>query len=136
MRVAPVIVLASLAACWSETAKPPVAPAAPHRFVPAPARPSSGLARTMWIVTDSDNDTDQFFFMDGGALHYKTNTGFWKNGTWAQTGNDIYIEMNERYAEYKGTIVDRTMSGDAWNRGGHQWTWTAEKSDDFPYPAD
>lgn len=84
------------------------------------------ISGTVWGGADSDGDYYEYWFMKGGPLHYQSPTGFWKNGAWKQKGCRIYMEINNRYSERKGTIRDNTMEGGAWNIKKHKWTWRAE----------
>ena len=89
--------------------------------------PTASVAGTTWVVTDPEGAYDYYFQADG-ALHYKSPTGFWKNGTWKQDGNAIYMETNDKFAEFQARIVGTTrMEGKACNNNGRQWTWVAAK---------
>lgn len=88
---------------------------------------ATSVAATTWGGTDSDGDHYEYYFRADGALHYNSPTGFWKNGTWRQDKNAIYMEMNNRYSERKGLIIGTRMDGKAWNVEGRTWTWVAEK---------
>ncbi len=94
--------------------------------VPGHSRTAS-VAGTTWAGTDSDGDYYEYHFQADGALHYKSPTGFFKNGTWNQHGDEIYMETNKKYAERKGRISGTHMKGDAWNVKGQTWTWAADK---------
>ncbi len=73
----------------------------------------ASVAGTTWVGTDSDGDYYEYHFQTNGALHYKSPTGFWKNGTWRQEGNEIYMETNNRYTERQGIISGNRMEGKA-----------------------
>jgi len=81
----------------------------------------------MWAGLDSQGHYYEYYFQKDGSLHYRSPTGFWKNGTWKQNGADIYMETNKRYSERKGVIKGNAMEGNAWNIKGLKWTWTAKK---------
>ena len=104
-------------------------PAPPVR--PAAARPAQRgverVAGTTWAGTDSQGDYYEYHFMPDGSLHYKSPTGFWKNGTWKQDGDQIYMETNNKYCERFGTIRGTTMKGHAKNVAGGAWNWSATK---------
>ncbi|NQT15803.1 MAG: SUMF1/EgtB/PvdO family nonheme iron enzyme, partial [Planctomycetes bacterium] len=85
------------------------------------------VAKTMWAGTDSDGDYYEYHFKKGGALHYKSPSGFHDNGTWKQDGISIYCEMNNKYSERRGSIRGERIEGDAWNVKGKRWTWSVEK---------
>ena len=89
--------------------------------------PAASVAGTTWAGADSDGDYYQYFFLANGTLNYTSPTGFWKNGTWKQDGNVIYMETNNKYSEYQGAIWGTHMEGKAWNVKGRTWTWVAEK---------
>src|SRR3954452_14857177 len=55
-------------------------------------------------------------FEPGGVLCYTSPNGTWRNGTWKQEGPAIYLEMNQRYAEYRGKIEGDRIVGDAVNK--------------------
>ena len=84
------------------------------------------VSGTTWAGTNSKGEYYEYHFQQDGSLHYQSPSGYWENGTWAQSGNEIYMEMNNRYAEYQGIITGNKMEGNAWNVKGHHWTWTAE----------
>jgi Xaa-Pro aminopeptidase len=60
-------------------------------------------------------------------LHYTCGGKDYINGTWKQDGDTVYIEMNNKYAEYHGSITGTHIEGTAHNVKGHDWTWTADK---------
>jgi len=88
---------------------------------------AASVAGTTWVGTDSSGRNYEYYFIPDGALHYKSPTGFWTNGTWKQDGNVIYFEMNKKYSERKGVIWGTHMEGKGWNKKGETWTWVAEK---------
>src|SRR5207245_486523 len=89
------IVIAFLAACWSQAVAPPATPTAPAEPPPAVQPPLAvkpaphTLAHTMWRITTSDSEHHDFYFMDDGQLHYNSQSGFWKDGFWTQHGDEI-----------------------------------------------
>ena len=98
----------------------------PGAMVPIPVSAAS-VAGTTWAGTDSDGDYYEYSFRPDGALHYKSPTGSFTNGTWKQDGDSIYMEMNQKYSEHRGRISGTSMRGKAWNVVKHKWTWKAEK---------
>lgn len=85
------------------------------------------VAGTIWAGTDSDGTYTEYHFQVDGALHWNSTYGFWKNGTWRQDKNAIYMETNQKYSEYQGVITGTRMKGQAWNRKGHRWSWEADE---------
>jgi hypothetical protein len=88
---------------------------------------TASVAGTTWAGTDSDGDYYEYYFQANGALHYKSPGGFYKNGSWKQDGDKIYMETNKKYAERQGLISGAHMEGKAWNVKGQTWTWQAQK---------
>ncbi|MGO9316968.1 MAG: hypothetical protein ACLPXT_02885 [Terracidiphilus sp.] len=84
------------------------------------------VSGTTWVGTDSDGDYYEYTFQADGALHYKSPSGFWTNGTWKQDGDSIYMETNNKYSEYQGRITGTHIEGNAWNIKGRKWTWVAD----------
>ena len=103
-----------------------LSPVPPPITPPAPAQEAS-VSGTIWAGTNSLGNYMEYHFQTDGTLHYKSPSGFWKNASWKQDGNRIYMEMNDKYAEREGTITGNRMEGNAWNIRGLKWTWTAEK---------
>ena len=89
--------------------------------------PTASVAGTTWVGTDSDGDYYEYHLQADGALHYKSPTGFYKNGSWKQDGDTIYMETNKKYAERQGRISGTHMEGKGWNVKGRTWTWGADK---------
>jgi len=120
MRFAMLVVVALIVGC-AGTQQPEDRTSDKKAFTPA------SVAGTTWAGTDSDGDHYEYKFQASGALHYSSPTGFWKNGTWKQEGNEIYMETNNKYSERQGTISGNRMEGQAWNVKDRRWTWVAEK---------
>jgi hypothetical protein len=92
----------------------------------------ASVAGTTWAGTISFGhneytEHEDFFFQPDGSLHYKSPTGFWTNASWKQDNDTIYFEMNDKGAEYRGTINGNTMQGTARMASGTRTTWKAEK---------
>jgi len=92
----------------------------------------SSLAGTSWTVVETDGDNDIFNFLADGSLHYWDGKKSYTNGTWKQDGDSIYIEMNNKFVEYKGRISGTHIEGKAWNVKGHNWTWVADRKSQMP----
>jgi hypothetical protein len=89
------------------------------------------LAETVWSVYESDEKANSYFyFMPDGTLqtHFPYGVvGVHEVGIWKQDGNAIYINMNNKFAEYHGLIEEDFMGGKAANVNGHTWNWHAYK---------
>jgi hypothetical protein len=92
----------------------------------AMAQSAINVSGTTWVGTDSDGDYYEYTFQADGALHYKSPSGYWTNGTWKQDGDSIYMETNNKYSEYQGRISGTHMEGKAWNIKDKHWTWVAD----------
>ena len=79
---------------------------------------SSGFEKTYYFTSDG---TVQYYNIDDKGNH---SSG---SGSWKQDGSTIYMEFNNKNAEYTGTIRGNRMDGNAWNVNGDQWTWSATK---------
>ena len=77
----------------------------------ARAQSAASVSGTTWVGTDSDNDYYEYTFQADGALYYMSPSGFWKNGTWKQDGDSIYMETNNKYSEYQGRIIGTHIEG-------------------------
>jgi hypothetical protein len=89
---------------------------------------AASLAGTSWTVveTDTEGSRDIFNFLANCTLSYSYQNGSYTNGTWKQDGASIYIEMNNKFVEYRGRISGSHIEGTASNVKGHNWTWTAD----------
>ena len=67
-------------------------------------------------------------FERGGILSYTSPSGTWRNGTWKQTGNAIYLEMNQKYAEYRGVMRGDRITGEAGNVANANWTCDVKRA--------
>ena len=88
--------------------------------------PNEQVAGTMWRGETSPGGIFIVRFEHGGVLCYTSPNGTWRNGTWKQDGAAIYLEMNKRYAEYRGVLRGDRIVGEASNQPGARWTWTVK----------
>ena len=51
-------------------------------------------------------------------------------GSWKQDGDQLYFEVNNRYAEYTLTFQDGQFAGDAKNVKGNTWTLTLTRPEE------
>jgi hypothetical protein len=101
----------------------------------ARAQSAINVSGTTWVGTDSDGNYYEYSFQADGALHYKSPSGFWTNGTWKQDGDSIYMETNNKYSEYQGRISGTHIEGKAWNVKDKHWTWVADLRNTSPQSA-
>ena len=92
---------------------------------PSPHSPDVvlSLEGTVWAGTDSHGSHYTFRYQRGGVLSYTSPSGTFRNGTWRQSGTAVYMEMNRRYAEYRGEVRGGRIVGRAGNVTGLRWTW-------------
>jgi hypothetical protein len=94
---------------------------------PEPPAKFKSVEDTVWSGSDTADGRLVLRFLKGGILDYSTATGTYRNGTWKQKGGSIYLEMNNKYAEYHGTMKGNEIAGKGGNRAGLKWTWTVKK---------
>lgn len=91
----------------------------------------AGVATVEGTVWKGETNPGEVFivrFEKGGILCYTSPSGTFRNGTWTQKGNAIYLEMNQRYAEYRGVLAGNRLTGTAGNITGLTWTWSVQRS--------
>ena len=88
-----------------------------------------GLSGRTWTGYVWRVDTRYTFeFKTGGRLRYVNASGrAYENGTWQRNGNALYVEMNDRYAEFRGTISGNIIQGQCWNKKGVRGVWRMER---------
>jgi hypothetical protein len=94
----------------------------------------ASIAGSSWNVIETNGDRDIFNFIADGTLSYSYQNGSYTNGTWSQDGDSIYIEMNNKYVEYRGRISGTHIEGTASNVKGKTWTWTADMKSSATVP--
>jgi hypothetical protein len=88
------------------------------------------LTGTSWEMIESTGEKIVWNLEPNGVLSYKSNSGFWRNGSWKQTDTQLYLETNNKYYEAFGNIVgDVVESGQCWNRAGLKATWTGRRTE-------
>jgi hypothetical protein len=88
------------------------------------------LAGTVWQGKDGprgDRQMTRFEFHEDGTLVYSYNGNTYDNGTWKQTKDRIYLEMNDRYRESSGVISLNRMEIRSWNVAKSKWNTILEK---------
>jgi len=95
--------------------------AAPADVTPATADLS--IEGTTWVsqAEGPDRWNIAYTFDTGGILVYSYNGTTYRNGTWTQDGDTIYLETNKKYRECKGTIRGDQIEADSWNVAGSKW---------------
>jgi hypothetical protein len=95
---------------------------------------NKSLEGTSWVGVDGTKQLKyEITFMPGNVYQYSYydeqgkkvlihGTGIGQ-GTWRQTGNAVYMEVNNKFTERNGVIAGDTMSGSATNKKGDNWSW-------------
>jgi TonB family protein len=85
------------------------------------------LEGTFWAGDDAYGSRFVLEFQEAGKLLYIPVAGTISKGAWKQNGNDVRIEMNGGFAEFTGTLEGNRLGGDASNKRGMKWKWSATK---------
>ena len=89
----------------------------------------SDLSGTSWEMMESSGEKIVWNLEPNGVLSYKSNSGFWRNGSWKQEGEELYIETNNKYYEAVGNVRgDHVVNGRFWNTAGLKGTWTGRQT--------
>lgn len=88
------------------------------------------LKDTYW---QADKGTSQSIagirFYDGGKADIYDESGQKTQATWRLNQSKIYLQDNQQFSEYWGTITETTMQGFATNVRNQQWTWKLKQAD-------
>jgi hypothetical protein len=84
------------------------------------------LSNTKWLLTKTyDAKRWNFILKSDGVVEQNKYGKYRATGTWTQSGNVIYMSFNSNYAQYKGVIEGKRISGEAQNIRGAEWRWEA-----------
>lgn len=72
------------------------------------------------------------YFEKGGGLRWSHSGQVYRTGSWKQTGNSVYFETMNHYAEFRGVVQGDRICGKADNVTKMNWTWDLRKR---PVPA-
>ena len=92
---------------------PPALPHAPPSF--------TDLRGSRWYGKTYEKADMTIIFEPNGKLTWSYSGNTYTTGSWKQEGNAIYIEMNNRYCEFKGHINGSVIEGGWWNVTGLRW---------------
>lgn len=79
------------------------------------------LAGTTWVGQDETHGRVEYTFEAGGRLAYTYGGTTYRNGTWAQTGDTLTWQTNDRYAEFTLRFRAGGFEGTAENVTGRTW---------------
>ncbi len=107
---------------------PPVSAEAETREAESAVAPPDPLANGEWHFVDSNGAEFSLTLEADGAVGGVLYDRFWR---WERDGDEIVITYDNGLGVRvvrRGTISDPgTMSGEARDSRGHEWTWTAER---------
>lgn len=84
------------------------------------------VAGTTWSVNETGKKFIEYNFSPDGSVHYWSNR-YWRNGTWKQEGERVYMDVNSGYAQYVGSMSESVMTVSAKNIEGKEWAWSMRK---------
>lgn len=85
---------------------------------------------TTWSGIDVTGGFTVYEFLKGGKLRctrYEHPLYVWETASWKQDGDFVYLEMNNRYAEYRGVVKGNQIEGFASNIKNEKWRWQLYK---------
>ncbi len=92
---------------------PPPLPVTP------PAYPD--LRGTRWFGKTYEKADMTLVFEPDGRLTWSHTNSSYTTGSWKQEGHSVYLEMNNKYCEFKGTVSYDMIQGGWWNVTGLRW---------------
>jgi hypothetical protein len=95
-------------------------------FVPREKRAQSFIG-TRWIAKDSDGEQWEFILRETGVVEMRQHDIVQNNGKWRLVANELYIEFNNKYVQYRASIDNGILRGSAQNIEGSQWAWRATR---------
>jgi hypothetical protein len=102
------------------------APAKPAAPVTPPQRNTScrdALCDTEWGYSDSTSNPKKILGFSPDPIVVFGGS----KGIYSLDGNKVYMEMNNKYAEYRGTLNGNQIRGYTSNVDKFNWTWSATK---------
>ncbi len=103
---------------------PSSSPGPTHRGFVIGQHPESGIAGTTWNFSIPGGQHGSFTYEPDGALH---STKWSSTATWTLTGDEVYMEFNNKFLEFHGTVSGTHMNGTVSNAAGWKSTWTADE---------
>jgi len=104
----------------------------PRLLAPLEERPvARPLVGTIWTITSDINGhiSQSTVRLDAEGHAYSLDAGAnpEQANTWQQSGNEFRLSINDQFVVYRGRLEGDTLSGNAGNVNGSEWTWTAEQ---------
>ncbi len=102
--------------------------AAPVRLPREPLRVEPeqlDLRGSRWFGKTYEGTDWTIIFEPNGGVTNIENGNVYKVGSWKSTGpNTVYMELNNVYYEFRGTITGDVLAGDSSNKVGLRWQTT------------
>jgi hypothetical protein len=118
MRTAPVLIIATTI-CLPLAAAP--------QLKPSP-KDSPPLVGSVWTGKSSEGLDQTITFLADGKMKIVKGERTIDKCSWTQDGAKVMWEVNDRYAEYTGTIVGDKIEASAHNKAGKDWTITMTRN--------
>jgi hypothetical protein len=131
MRIIPLSMAISLIALGSAAANDDLPPGRDGGY-----ELTANVEGTMW-KGEADHVLFILRFEPGGVFSYAKGFTTYRNGTWKQVGNRIYLEWNpvkwlklrgESATHYRGEIRGDCIGGEASNERGERWNWNVKRA--------
>jgi hypothetical protein len=84
---------------------------------------STSVSSSYWKYIDEDIEYEFYFKFGGRIYSYYPNDPMLENDYWNQKGKRLKFSMNDKYAQYKGKMInDSTYAGKGKSKG-FRWNW-------------
>ncbi len=94
----------------------------PRGPLPATAPEPLNFSGTHWFGKTYEGTDWTIIFEPTGKVTNIDNGTVYKVGSWKATGShSVYMELNNVYYEFRGTVVGDMLSGDSSNKVGLRW---------------
>lgn len=120
------VMLTHLPEAPARVAPPPAAKPPGPTALPSASPSTASLLGSTWIGNDVYPNTS-FTFESGGVLSWSHENGAYRQGTWRQIGSSLYFEQNDKFREFRGTILPDQITGSSTNVQGKRWTLTLRR---------
>jgi hypothetical protein len=120
--------LALLALFWAGFAITEAAPYRQPRERPPSEPEPLNFNGTQWFGKTYEGTDWTITFEPGGGITNIESGRTYKVGSWKTTGpNSVYMELNQVYYEFRGTVTGDVLAGDSSNKVGLRWKTTFQR---------
>ena len=85
------------------------------------------LAGTTWVGQEDGFGRVSYTFEANGVLVYSYRGSTWRDASWTQDGETVTFEINKRFSEFSGAVIDGVLSGERSNKNGLRWPLTVTR---------